>query len=155
MDRIQHTDPDGAPSGIPEIDRSRPWRASVDVTWGTLQPIEVAESVRTVGELEVISHLESGGLVVDSRAPDQHAAVTLPVVRNIPHSQMSERRDEVDRDGPTVFFCNGPQCGQSPMAIRALLEAGHRTDLIWYYRGGLHDWVTLGLPTVTGEDATA
>jgi hypothetical protein len=30
----------------------------VDSTWGTLQPIELARGVRTIGELEVIEHLE-------------------------------------------------------------------------------------------------
>jgi hypothetical protein len=27
-----------------------------------------------------------------------------------------------------------------------LLEEGHPADSILFYRGGIHDWVTLGLP---------
>lgn len=28
----------------------------------------------------------------------------------------------------------------------ALLSAGHPAAALLYYRGGIHDWVTLGLP---------
>jgi rhodanese-related sulfurtransferase len=52
---------------------------------------------------------------------------------------------------PIIFFCNGPQCGQSPIAIRALLDAGYPPGKMLYYRGGLHDWLALGLPVVAGE----
>jgi rhodanese-related sulfurtransferase len=55
--------------------------------------------------------------------------------------------DELDQTQKTILFCNGPQCPQSPRAIRALIEAGFPPDKILYYRGGMHDWMTLGLPT--------
>ena len=47
----------------------------------------------------------------------------------------------------SILFCNGPQCPQSPDALRQLVEAGYPADRLAYYRGGLHDWVTLALPT--------
>jgi hypothetical protein len=31
-------------------------------------------------------------------------------------------------------------------AIEALLAAGWPAERLLYYRGGIHDWVTLGLP---------
>lgn len=54
---------------------------------------------------------------------------------------------ELDSSRVSILFCNGPQCPQSPWAIRALLEAGQPTDSLAYYRGGVHDWVTLARPT--------
>lgn len=54
--------------------------------------------------------------------------------------------NELDRSQPAIFFCNGPQCPQSPNAIKNLLDAGYPANKIWYYRGGMHDWVTMGLP---------
>ena len=78
-------------------------------------------------------------------------APNLPGALNIPHAEATDRRGELDRSRVTVFFCNGPQCPQSPTAIRALLDDGFPADRIIYYRGGMHDWVTLGLPTVPGE----
>ena len=34
----------------------------------------------------------------------------------------------------------------TPDAIRSLLECGFPEASILYYRGGMHDWITLGLP---------
>lgn len=154
MPPIERAQPHHSPAMIPRHDDNDPQRVSVDATWGTLQPMQIAEGVRTVGELEVIQHLQASHPVVDSRTADQHATATLPGARNIPHDQAADRIGELDPDTPTVFFCNGPQCGQSPLAIRALLDAGHPPELIWYYRGGLHDWMTLGLPTASDSNGT-
>jgi len=52
----------------------------------------------------------------------------------------------LDPDRATVFFCNGPQCAATPDAIRTLLASGYPPETILYYRGGIHDWMTLGLP---------
>jgi len=123
----------------------------VDVTWGDIQPMQIAEGVRTVGELDVIESLKQGMPVVDSRTSDFFVASTIPGAISIPYPEAVSRMDELDPTRPAIFFCNGPQCGQSPAAIRALLETGYPKDKILYYRGGLHDWLTLGLPVVPGE----
>ena len=47
-----------------------------------------------------------------------------------------------------VFWCNGPACGQSPRAIRALVGMGYPADRIKYYRGGMQMWQLWGLTTV-------
>ena len=39
----------------------------VDGTWGVIQPLSLAPGVETVGELEVIAHVQAGGLLVDCR----------------------------------------------------------------------------------------
>ncbi len=118
----------------------------VDATWGTIQAMEVADGVRTVGELGVIRHLRAGMRVVDARTPGWFERGTIPGADNIPHTDVVDRIDELDPSEPTIFFCNGPQCAQSPWAIEALLEAGYPAEAILYYRGGMHDWLTLGLP---------
>lgn len=125
----------------------------VDTTWGTVQPIEVAPGVRTIGEVELIEHLEKGLAAADSRDRDSYDRATIPGAVNIPFDDAVARRGELDQQHPTVFFCNGPQCGQSPTAIRALVETGHPAETIWYYRGGLHDWITLGLPVTPAGSA--
>jgi rhodanese-related sulfurtransferase len=122
----------------------------VDATWGTINPIEIEPGVETVGELEVIAHLESGGRVIDTRPAPIFAKATLPGATNIPHGEMGARIREVPRDERVILFCNGPQCSATPDAIRALLDTGHPADGLLYYRGGIHDWVTLGLPLAPG-----
>ena len=118
----------------------------VDSSWGTIAPMQLAPGVRTVGELEVISHIRAGGDIVDTRMPEFHHGGTIPGARWIPHEEVVDEIDSLDPDRPTVFFCNGPQCSATPQAVRDLLDAGHPPELILDYRGGLHDWITLGLP---------
>ena len=47
-----------------------------------------------------------------------------------------------------VLWCNGPSCGQSPRAIRGLLDVGYPGEKIKYYRGGMQMWQLWGLTTV-------
>lgn len=44
-----------------------------------------------------------------------------------------------------LLWCNGPWCGQSPRAIRALAALGYPTEKIFYYRGGMQTWKIMGL----------
>lgn len=47
-----------------------------------------------------------------------------------------------------LIWCNGPWCGQSPRAIQALLKAGYPAEKLYYYRGGMQVWQSLGLTTI-------
>ncbi len=47
-----------------------------------------------------------------------------------------------------ILFCNGPWCGQSPRAIRALLKLGYPPERLAYYRGGMQMWQLYGLTTI-------
>lgn len=118
----------------------------VDATWGTVQPCQLAPGVRTVGELEVLEHIEAGGRLVDTRLGEYLAGGTLPTAVHIPHVDIVARAGEIDPAQPTIFFCNGPQCAASPDAIARLLAIGRPAESLLYYRGGIHDWVTLGYP---------
>src|SRR5947209_5406576 len=125
----------------------------VDATWGKVQPIILAPGVRTVGELEVIDHLSRGLPLIDTRLAEFHREATIPGAVWISHEDILDRRDELDPERPSVLFCNGPQCQATPDAVHALLDAGHPPGALLYYRGGIHDWATLGYPTVAGAPA--
>jgi rhodanese-related sulfurtransferase len=120
-----------------------------------VQPLELAQDVRTLGELELIRHLEQGLPVVDTRLAEFHRDGTVPGARSIPHEEIIERLHELDPTTPTVFFCNGPQCTATPDAVRRLLDAGFPPESILYYRGGMHDWLTLGYRSVPGTPGSA
>jgi rhodanese-related sulfurtransferase len=47
-----------------------------------------------------------------------------------------------------LLWCNGPWCGQSPRAIKGLLAVGYPPEKLYYYRGGMQLWQSLGLTTV-------
>jgi rhodanese-related sulfurtransferase len=125
----------------------------VDPTWGTVQPIELAPGVRTIGELELADHLKHHRPLIDTRQPHFHRDATIPGARGIAHDQILSHLDQLDPSVPTVFFCNGPQCVASPHAIGSLLDAGYPAEAMLYYRGGMHDWITLGFPTAPGSRA--
>ena len=134
------------PERVPRAVEGEPGMFAVDATWGVIQPISLAPGVRTVGELEVIEHLRAGRPLVDCRLPEYLERGTIPGAVNIPYGEIVERIDEFDPVEPTVLFCNGPQCTATGKATGALLAAGWPAERLLYYRGGIHDWVTLGLP---------
>jgi rhodanese-related sulfurtransferase len=131
---------------VPRAVEEAPGRFVVDATWGTIRPMQLAPGVRTIGELEVIEHVARGLPLVDSRPAVAFAAGTIPTAVNLPHAEAARRVDELDPELDTVLFCNGPQCAATPDAVAQLLGAGFPAARILYYRGGLHDWLTLGLP---------
>lgn len=135
---------------VPRPVDGEPGLVVVDTTWGEIQPLEVAPGVQTVGELDVIAHLDQGLPVVDGRTRDFYEQATIPGAGNVPYTETTDWIDYLDDRQPIIFFCNGPQCGQSPIAIKSLLEAGYPVEMIRYYRGGMHDWLTLGLLAVPG-----
>jgi rhodanese-related sulfurtransferase len=135
---------------VPQPVEGETGRFVVDGTWGTINPIALAPGVRTVGELEVIAHIERGLPVIDSRRPEFFSAATIPGAKSLPYTAIPERARELDPAVLTVLFCNGPQCSATPQAIRALLDGRYPPERLLYYRGGMHDWLTLGLPSVPG-----
>jgi rhodanese-related sulfurtransferase len=123
----------------------------VDATWGAIQPLNLPGGVETVGELEVIAQIEAGGRLVDTRQPEYLAYGVLPGAIAISHDRIVEGLEALEPDGPAVLYCNGPQCTATPRAIASLLDAGWDPGSLRYYRGGIHDWVTLGLPLEQGR----
>jgi len=129
-----------------------------------IQPMNPAEGVTTVGELEVIAALQDPDvLVIDSRVQADYRGGTIPGAIHIPYTEMADRLGEVgcevDIDGFTcedpkqvLLFCNGPWCGQSPTAIRRMIEAGFPADHISYYRGGMQVWRMLGLSVLVPQN---
>lgn len=128
-----------------------------------IQPMQVAPGVTTVGELELLDFAKAGGKIIDGRTVDWHLDGTIPSAINMPYTQMASRLDEIGcvkgDDGKwncknaqkVLLFCNGPWCGQSPIAIRAMLREGYPPEKILYYRGGMQAWSSLGLTVVEGD----
>lgn len=141
-DRTRSGDPQNLPqpTGEPEV-------VAVETAWGKVQPMQPVEGIRTVGELEVAALVRDGAQLVDTRVPDSRSGVTLPGAVNIPHDQVLARKPELATDRVHILFCNGPQCPQTPDALRTLRDDGYPLDRLAYYRGGMHDWITLAMPT--------
>jgi rhodanese-related sulfurtransferase len=135
------------PQSVPQPARDQPDLVLVDTTWGKLQPVQPVEGIRTVGELELTELVSNGAALIDTRVEGSVGGSTIPGAVNIPHDDISRRADELDRGNVSIMFCNGPQCPQTPDALRSLQELGFPLDRLAYYRGGMHDWVSLAMPT--------
>lgn len=138
-----------------------------------INPMQAAIGVQTVGELELLNFLiekvrTDSGLLIDSRLPDWFEKGTIPGAVNIPWSLLAAGPDNphtakilralgaAEDSGEWDFrpalhlmmFCNGPWCDQSPRAIKNLVSLGYPPEKIYYYRGGMQLWQSLGLTTV-------
>ncbi len=140
------------PQRVPLAVAAEPGLFLVDGTWGAVSPLELHPGVRTVGELELIEHVGGGGELIDTRPDDAWRLETIPGARNIPWRETLARFDELPEQ-PAVYFCNGPQCAATPAAIENMLAVAKAPETILYYRGGLHDWITLGYRTAPGLPA--
>lgn len=144
------------PQGHVEIIRTKNDMQLID---GVLQPMVPVAGVRPVGELEVLDALNSRDFcVVDMREPKWRIKSTIPGSISIPYSEVTQRLDELGctKKGSgwdctsaknVTAFCKGPACPQSPTAIRAMVHEGFSPERIYYYRGGMQDWLVLGLTT--------
>lgn len=143
-----------------------------------IQPFQLLPGVTTIGELEMIQFLKQKAagdknlLIIDSRTPDWVAKGTIPSATNIPWTQLhresssyeplvieeilTDRFGAKNEDGiwnfaqakQLVLFCNGPWCGQSPTNLIALVNMGYPAHKLFWYRGGMQSWNSLGLTTV-------
>ena len=142
-----------------------------------IQPSQLSPGVETIGELELISYVEQMAagddsiVLIDSRTPNWVAKGTIPGAINIPWTKLNPAKgaDQISigeiltnnfgaqeieglwdfKNAKTlVMFCNGLWCGQSSMNIKTLAKLGYPTDKIKWYRGGMQDWVSVGLTTV-------
>ena len=126
---------------------------------GVLQPMIPVPGIKPVGELEVLAALaDPEFFVVDMREPEWRLKATIPGSISIPFSEVTHRLDELgcSRDPKgwvcssakkMVAFCNGPACPQSPTAFHTMVRDGFPPERIYYYRGGMQDWLVLGLTT--------
>jgi rhodanese-related sulfurtransferase len=106
------------------------------------------------------------GLLIDARVPDWFDKGAIPGAINVPFAALAAEnpyQSEILRalgavviDGGFDFsgamslmvYGNGPWDAQGSRAVQALVAAGYPASLIQNYRGGLEDWLHLGLSTV-------
>ena len=142
-----------------------------------LEGVETIGELEMLDYLKRMSDGDKSILVADSRGPEWAARGTIPGSINVPWrlintdmSGMFAMDGETDTlnhvlestfgakkndsgwdftDAKTlVMFCNGPWCGQSSVNIKTLAKLGYPADKLKWYRGGMQDWVSVGLTTV-------
>jgi rhodanese-related sulfurtransferase len=115
-----------------------------------------------LARVELLEFAKQGGKLIDGRTIEWYLEGTIPGAINMPYTEMASRLNEIGCTGApgnwncsqaekVLLFCNGPWCGQSPMAIKAMLREGYPAEKILYYRGGMQAWNSLGLTVIEGE----
>lgn len=139
--------------------------------------VETIGELELMGYLKRIDNNDRSVMVVDSRTPDWIMRGTIPGSVNIPWNQLNIDMSgsfDVETEAETmnkilveqfdarmangtwdfrnaktlVLFCNGSWCPQSSINIRTLVKLGYPSYKLKWYRGGMQDWVSLGLTTV-------
>ena len=100
---------------------------SVNIPWNKINT-DVSGTFETANEVEGLVHI-----LADEFGADYDAA-----------------KDTWDfSDAKTlVLFCNGIWCPQSTANLKTLVKLGYPVYKLKWYRGGMQDWVSVGLTTV-------
>ncbi len=127
-----------------------------------LLPITAAEGVQTLGAREVIGVLRDKvatgqGILLDIRLPEAFAAAHLPGAVNVPGMTLAADNpaqaailQALGAKAPLwVVYGDGPQDRDAMQVVQDLVAAGVPAETLRYFRGGLQEWLGLGL-TVTG-----
>jgi len=140
---------------------------------GQIQPISMHPDIETYGEMEVMHAFKQMQgtdklLLVDTRDEEWYRYRTIPSAVNISHHAISEPeifakefQEALNMMGVKVhdgkydfsqakiliLFCNGAWCSQSSTMIKDLLKLGYPAEKLKWYRGGMHDWLTLSMTT--------
>jgi len=131
-----------------------------------IQPITIADGVRTIGELELIDYVKDKNTVlIDARPKEWYDLESLPKSINIPEkvTRVESIRDNLFKilgakksgDGfdfsnakRLVVYGNGPWSPEASKFIKNMLRLGYPADKMLFYRDGLQGWKILGLTTV-------
>lgn len=115
--------------------------------------------VKVVSADEVKKLLEAGVPVIDTRVAAEFAEKSIKGAKSVPYKEKSAKavdfdasKDQFDlgklpsdKAAPLVFFCNAGECWKSYKASVQAQKAGYAK--INWFRGGMPEWVSKGLPT--------
>jgi len=144
---------------------------------GQIQPMQLHPDIETYGEMEVMRFIKEmqkrdDMLLIDTRMEAWYRYRTIPGAVNISHLDISQpdlfpkafrkalktlgvRQKngiyDFSKAKTIVLFCNGAWCGQSPGMIKHLIKLGYPPQKIKWYRGGMHDWLTLSMTSTRDQ----
>jgi rhodanese-related sulfurtransferase len=113
----------------------------LDTSMSTPDTPQIEISVQRAADL-----LAAGATVVDVRESYEREAGHIAGTRHIELAAVAASADQIDRDGPVVFYCRIG--GRSAMAASAFRAAGYDA---YTMSGGILAWVDAGLPITPAD----
>lgn len=101
---------------------------------------------RTVSVAQAAEIRDAGAFVLDVREPDEWEQAHIPGATLIPLGELKSRINEVPEDQDILVYCRSGNRSQEGRDI--LLAAGYEN--VTSMSGGINDWISQGLPTVSG-----
>ena len=140
-----------------------------------IQPIKLMDGIATIGEVEVLKFMKDKvnnkkGLIIDTRDRVKYNKESIPSAVNIPAAIRDKTKVmekiffslgmKKSNDGSwnfnkvmeLVVYCDGLWCRKSSDMIKTLVDLGYPADKIYYYRGGMQAWQSLGLTVIKGDE---
>jgi len=102
------------------------------------------EPVPTISPTDLYEQTKTGAgpLILDVRTPVEFRSGHIPGARNIPHTELASRLEDVRSDQGVVLYCMmGPR---ARLGEKTLIEAG--IPRVLHLDGGLAAWRQSGLP---------
>lgn len=115
---------------------------------------------------EVAALQQQGVPVIDVRTAKEYQERRIRGATSIPYVEKSLKDvafdaaldewrgpEQLDRNRPAIFHCNGAECWKSYKAARLALGKGFKT--VYWFRGGLPEWDSNGMPVESSAAASA
>lgn len=89
-------------------------------------------------------------IIIDSRISSDRRQGFIEGSISLPDSKTncsSLKKILANKKSPAIFYCNGPKCGRSVVAVRIAIACGY-TNTYWF-RGGFEEWKEKKYPFIT------
>ncbi len=107
---------------------------------------------RDSSDLIKVSALAKLGVTVKSTQSDSDESIIDQMMSLMKDDSINKKNKwDFSLAKKVILWCNGIWCGQSPRAIRGMLSLGYPAEKIFYYRGGMQSWQSLGLTIARGD----
>lgn len=131
---------------------------AVNGAWASETPPSLA-GAKVVNAEEAKKLHDSGVPFIDTRVAAEYAEKSIKGAISVTYKEKSAKATNfdasadkfdmaklpADKAAPIVFFCNSGECWKSYKASAAAIKAGY--SKVNWYRAGMPDWSTKGLPT--------
>ena len=120
---------------------------------------EILAGAKLVAAEDVVKAVAGGAVLIDTRVASEYADAHIKGAVSVPYREKSVKaanydasQDQfdlaklpADKAAAVIMYCNGPECWKSLKASAVAVKGGYTNIL--YYRLGIPDWKSKGLPT--------